>query len=263
MPAPSRWSPAQTRPDMASNTSTFRIFENVLASAVPGVRTVPFGLRYAVYRRVFYSPRHGFAYFRLPKCANSTIVMTLLTAMARKSGRPIRLAEGYEGSNAAKRIAKQGLWRYALDGYLGKKPFAFTFVRDPRPRILSCFLDKIANPQQVYRDEIGMDMRPMSFLDFMQRLDEGYLHANPHWAPQCDLMPTEDMDHLGRVETLHDDLKALVERLFGFADFPIVTKEAGRTNSAARLAEYYGPAEERLVRKLYRRDFERFYPELL
>lgn len=248
---------------MASNTSTLRIFENVLASTVPGVWSVPFKLRYAVYRRVFYSPAHRFAYFRLPKCANSTVVMTLLTAMARKAGNPIQLAEGYEGSNAAKRQAKQGLFRYALDGYLARRPFTFTFVRDPRPRILSCFLDKIANPQQVYRDEIGMDMRPMSFLDFMQRLDEGYLFANPHWAPQSDLMPAEDMDHLGRVESLQDDLKALVERLFGFEDFPIITKEAGRTNSAARLAEYYGPPEERLVRKLYRRDFERFYPDLL
>lgn len=248
---------------MASNTSTFRIFENALASAVPGVWSVPFRLRYAVYRRVFYAPDHGFAYFRLPKCANSTVVMTLYTAMARKSGNPVSLAEGYEGSNAAKRQAKRGLRRYALDGYLGRKPFTFTFVRDPRPRILSCFLDKIANPQKVYRDEIGMDMRPMSFLAFMQRLDQGYLHANPHWAPQSDLMPAADMDHLGRVESLEDDLKALVDRLFGYQDFQVVTKEAGRTNSAARLDEYYGPDEERLVRKLYRRDFERFYPGLL
>jgi dermatan 4-sulfotransferase 1 len=248
---------------MASNTSTFRIFENALATAVPGLRSVPFKLRYAVFRRTFYAPQHNFVYYRLPKCANSTVVMTLCSAMRSKDSNAPVMLDDAEAAVEAKAQAKRGLRAYALNGFSKRKPFAFTFVRDPRSRVLSCYLDKIVKGRAVYRHDLGTDQKPMSFLDFMLRLGDGYLTTNPHWAPQSDLIPGGHLDYAGRVENLQDDLQSLVDRLFGLADFRVVTKEVDRTNSADRLAEYFGPAEDALVRKLYARDFERFYPELL
>jgi len=239
------------------------MLENALATALPAVRGVPFALRYAVFRRIFYSPEYNFAYFRLPKCANSTVVMTLYAAMSRKAGSMVAVPENYEGSVEAKAQAKRGLRAYALNSFLNRKAFTFTFVRDPRTRLLSCYLDKIMKGRPVYRHDLGMDLKPMSFLDFMSRLGDGYLQANPHWAPQSDLIPSGELDYVGHVETLQADLQALIDRLFGLADFKVVTKEVDRTNSAAQLAQYYGPAEDALVRKLFARDFERFYPELL
>lgn len=245
---------------MASNTSLLRSVENALASLVPGIRGVPFNLRYAVYRRVFYSAAYDFAYFRLPKCANSTVVMTLYTAMAQKSGQALSLASGYEGSKLAKRQAKKELWGYALGGYAGRRPFSFTFVRDPAARVLSCYLDKIATPQEVYRKELATGMAPMSFPEFLRRLDDGHLLANAHWAPQTALLPSAPLDYVGRVETLQADLRFLAGRLFGIEDMAMVTKEAGRSNSAALLAQYCGPGERRLIERLYARDYDAFYP---
>lgn len=221
----------------------------------PLVRAVPHGLRAPVLKRVFYAPEHRFIYFRVPKSANSTVVMSLATAMGA--------APRDHGGARAKR-AGNAVLRLAL-GLPAKlaECYKFTFVRDPYARALSAYLDKIATGNPEFLGIIGLQGRSLSFADFLQRLDDGYLTANIHWAPQADViaLPPARLDFVGRVETLEPDLARVMERIFGPAGHRMVRRTEGVRSASRRLADFYGSAERRLVRKLYARDFELFYPE--
>lgn len=246
---------------MGSNTSLMRQLENCAASLIPGAGSLPFELRFAVYRRYFYSSKYRFAYLRIPKSANSTVVMTLCEAMARHEGSVLDLGRGFDGSQMAKKMAKQGFYPFIVNELRGAATFRFTFVRNPFTRILSAYLDKIAQPQAVFLGDLGIEQqRPLTFLEFLQRLDQGFLNANAHWAPQAVMFNPATFDFIGRVETLERGMAHVLEHVFGTAGAPLATKEAGRRNTVDLLTQYYGEAECCLVQKLYAADFDRFFP---
>ena len=143
----------------------------------------------------------------------------------------------------------------------GKRPYAFTVVRNPYSRVLSCYLDKIATPKRKFREHLDLDDRNLSLIDFLHRLNDGYLRADPHWAPQSELAPFPWLDFVGRVESLNQDLNAVLAKVFHNAALPVVTKTTGQTNSQSKLNEYCGRAERALIARLYARDFEQFYPD--
>jgi hypothetical protein len=248
---------------MTAMTTATRLVTGSLLSAFPMMRGVPLRLRQSVYHRIFYSRAHDFAYFRIPKCANSTVVMTLHSAMAAQRHSAALSDQGRAGSREAKESTKRDTLGYLLNDLRGRRSFAFTVVRNPLSRTLSCYLDKIASPKLKFRQRLGLDDRSLSLLDFLHRLDDGYLLADPHWAPQSHLAPFESLDFVGRVENLAHDLDAVMTRLFPMASFPVVTKTTGQTNSIAKLDEYCGRAERTMMAKLYARDFEHFYPDAL
>ena len=233
--------------------------QEAIAPLHPLVRAVPPELRAPVLKRVFYAPEHRFIYFRVPKSANSTVVMSLATAMGT-APRDHGGAGAKRAGNAVLRLALR------LPAKLAEC-YKFTFVRDPYARALSAYLDKIAtgNPEflGIIGGMIGRQGRSLSFADFLHRLDDGYLTANIHWAPQADViaLPPARLDFVGRVETLEPDLARVMDRIFGPAGHRMVRRTEGVRSASRRLADFYGSAERRLVRKLYARDFELFYPE--
>lgn len=248
---------------MISFTDATRIVTGSLLSAFPVMRGVPLPLRQPVYHRIFYSKAHHFAYFRIPKCANSTVVMTLYAAIAAQDQSAALPDHGRTGSRKAKSSTKQDTFAFLLDDLRGHRPYAFTVVRNPLNRALSCYLDKVASKQPKFRRRLGLDDRDLSLLDFLHRLDDGFLLNDPHWAPQSDLVPYASLDFVGRVETLAVDLKQVMGRIFKSSDLPVITKTTGRTGSQSKLDQYCGPAERALIAKLYARDFEHFYPDAL
>jgi hypothetical protein len=226
-----------------------------IASIHPLVRAVPPELRAAVLKRVFHSAAHRFIYFRVPKAANSTVVMSLATAMGA-APRDHGGASAKRSGNAVLRLA------LGLEARLAES-FKFTFVRHPYARVLSAYLDKIATGRPEFRRIVGLDDRPLSFAAFLHRLDDGYLTANIHWAPQTVIvaLPPDRLDFVGRVESLDADLAQVLDRIFGPAGHGVVRRVEGVRSASGRLAEFYGPAERRLVQKLYAGDFELFYPD--
>ncbi len=228
---------------------------DAIASFHPLVRGVPAELRGPVLRRVFYAPGHRFIFFRVPKAANSTVVMSLATAMGA-APRDHGGAGAKRAGNAVLRLA------FRLPARLAEC-YKFTFVRNPYARVLSAYLDKIATGNPGFRRIIGLDGRALSFADFLHRLGDGYLTANIHWAPQADIiaLPPASLDFVGRVETLEPDLARVMDRIFGPAGHGMVRRVEGVRSASGRLAEFYGPAERRLVQALYARDFGLFYPE--
>jgi hypothetical protein len=227
----------------------------LIASVHPLVRNVPPPLRGAVFDRIFYSARHKFVYFRVPKAANSTIMLSLANAMEARAAD--------DRGSAAKAAGKQNLkLPLAFESTLAGC-YKFTFVRNPFSRVLSAYLDKVVSGNPKIRRYLGTDDRAFSFLEFLKRLEDGYLTANVHWAPQSIIvtLPPERLDFVGRVETLEADLRQVMSRVFGgTAENRIVQRSHGMTAASRRVDEMYGAEERRLVEKMYARDFELFYP---
>ncbi|MCH8544905.1 MAG: sulfotransferase family protein [Alcanivorax sp.] len=188
----------------------------------------------------------GFFCNRVPKAANSAIVTHLAQL---KFGRDI-------DSHGAKRA-------FRTPGTLNRKEvdlfadlFRFTVVRNPYSRVLSAYLDKMARFPERKTSYATFDA-------FVERLsqDRAYLHSNAHWAPQTALMliPVEDFDFIGKVESLDQDLATITARIHGEAE-SFTTSNAGppSTGASKKLRQYYH--DERLisaVRDIYQADFAR------
>ena len=233
-----------------------RIMPNVrhaIALIHPLVRTITPSLRGAVLDRIFFSPEHKFIYFRIPKSANSTIVLSLAKAMG---------AQDLDARGSVpKQSTKKNLKLRLCFSSLVEQCYTFTFVRDPFSRILSAYLDKIATENPKFLGDLKLGNRKISFLEFLKRLDDGYLTTNIHWAPQSDIIPLHPakLNFVGRVEHLNADLPEVMNRIFGTGDHQVVQRAHGVTSASSRLAEFYGHQERQLLIKLYARDFELFY----
>lgn len=186
----------------------------------------------------------GIFYNRIPKAANSSVVVNLAQ---QKLGHEIE-------SRPAKRIFRRpsSLSREEMAGF--DSLYRFTFVRNPYVRVLSAYLDKIERKA----DARG---RTASFLEFLRYLDRGGLYRNAHWAPQVSLMlvPVRELDFVGRVESLERDLATVLATIRGTpGDRPPRAALGNRTGAADRLAQYYDDECVAMVRCLYAQDFSTF-----
>ena len=104
------------------------------------------------------------------------------------------------------------------------------FVREPKERILSAFLDKAAKKEGVYVDrhccpnEIGRNdscgkRASTSLHDFMMLIQD-HCCCDPHWKPQSRRIDPElwqYVNFVGYFDSLHDDGKRMLQRLGGAA----------------------------------------------
>lgn len=222
----------------------------------PLLETVPAALRAEMIKRICYSRAHGFCYVRVPKAANSTITKTLAEHMDLAD----RLGADPRGQKAKK--ALRGLPSPA--NYAAA--YRFTFVREPRSRVLSAWADKGHQPAWIARYRMGArdaPTQPAPFAQWLELLRDGLLLRNPHWAPQATILPAQgrDFDFIGRVETLDTDLPRVMEQIFGRYR-GTTNREVRRTHADQRLAELVGERERRLIFKLYEEDYDRFYSDL-
>jgi len=210
-----------------------------------------------VLKRATVSRTHNYCYLRIPKCANTTIIKTLLqhdpalAASLAKSAKPKR--------------ASRGLYRAIAwsPESLAKRYYCFTFVRNPYTRVLSAYLDKIASAEPGNYGYVAAalgktDISEVSFPDFIGFLEKGGLFSNVHWAPQTSILPldTKLMSFIGQVENLEVDLARLISQIPGMSTFDAVfTHEQGRRNSDSLISEYYDDDLASRVFELYREDF--------
>jgi hypothetical protein len=198
-----------------------------------------------------------FFFNRIPKSANSTV--------------SIQLAELKLGRTATEREAKRAFARpselTAAEVAAFERFFKFTVVRNPYSRALSAYLDKIVSGRKLAYLRRAPGAAPLpSFADFCTYLDRGGLHENAHWAPQTSLMliPIDRFDFMGRVETLSEDLKRILERVAPRGAVAGSDVASRRPRASASLAAHYDDRCAEIVRRLYRSDFEAFgYSERL
>lgn len=215
-----------------------------------------------VIRRAAVNPVHRYCYFRLPKCANSTVIKTLFRNDSSLGDVP----ESANFRTMKKHFS--GLFRARAwsPRDLTAKYFCFTVVRNPFTRVLSAYLDKVAAAnagQYRYVAEFAgvEEACQVSFPDFVSFLESGGLFANPHWAPQTSLIPLDsrDLAFVGRVENLEVDLRQLINRLFGEGSFKGVSNRADRRRgSDIKVSDFYSPDLIDRVFRLYWFDFEEF-----
>lgn len=215
-----------------------------------------------VIRRAAINGAQRYCYFRLPKCANSTVIKTLFRYDPSLA---------LEADPADVRLMKKlfsglfGVWSPS-PRKLATSHFCFTIVRNPFTRVLSAYLDKIAAAAPGQYDYVARSAgvpqaADVSFAEFVTFLENGGLYLNPHWAPQTALLPVkpEWLGFIGRVEDLEADLGHLVDRLFGQEVFEgVVTRYDRQRGSDTRSEDFYDDDLLYRIFCLYRADFEAF-----
>src|SRR6266545_3191367 len=208
--------------------------------------------------------RHGAVYIEIPKVACTSIK----TALASVVG--VNLDEVGGNPHEARWPAPR-----AAPGRSGPPfpdLFAFTFVRNPWDRLVSCYRDKIRGEVDGYT---YFTIRPgvanclarfdalvagMSFDDFVRAVasisDED---ADAHFRSQHTFVTGEDgrpaVDFVGRHERLAEDFRR-VERRIGLPPIDLPRLQAARRT--ARYAAFYSPDSRRIVADRYRLDVEIF-----
>jgi dermatan 4-sulfotransferase 1 len=204
------------------------------------------------------SKKNGYCYFRLPKCANSTLIRSLAHYDPRM---------GYDvnsdpNGNKAKKMLNAKIDALLLTPKaVYENYFSFTFVRDPYARTLSAYLDKIVldNPRFLSIRKKVEAYGDQSFHSFISFLENGGVYENIHFASQRALLPIKP-DHLhfiGRVESLETDLEFVINRIYGEGVYHSAqTSRNAANNSRDLLNQYYDESLRKRVHAIYRRDFE-------
>ena len=206
---------------------------------------------------VRFVPALGLAYLNNPKVACTSIKLTLWQRSDEVTGK-----HTYAGGSAHN--LKLGPWRNLLRRNPAKVQSAafFTVVRDPYARLLSAYLNKIAQPQEnvVKWCERRIGGVPKSFPDFINRIVEvPELERDRHFRPQWIniLWPYIRFDFVGRMEDMDE-----VERFLAGQGMTLVQWKRNSTGASAKLADHYNDATRRLVSEAYADDIKLWRGEL-
>lgn len=214
---------------------------------------------------------HGLIYNRVKKSGNSSVLFYLrdLLGMALESERSA--AGDYRESKRKAIAVGRGLDALSARQLMqAGRFFRFTIFRNPYSRCLSMYLakqSKHAGGSAKYTEVPGFeDNSPEGFARFVSFLEEGGLHYDKHFWPQCDLLmcPYEQFDHIGQLERLREELDYVFRMVgLGIRTDQVVNQPhaADQRNpmkvkgANARLAEYYTEDLASRVEALYGEDF--------
>jgi hypothetical protein len=146
------------------------------------------------------------------------------------------------------------------------------FVRDPRSRALSAYLDKAVNDAYFYKRCCKIKdcaQISSSFKLFMELISDGC--SDPHWTPQFNRIDEpfwQNINFVGRFETLYQDARRLLEEIDAWEEFgasgwgqygnqSMFTVDARhKTNSKSKQSRYYNESGvEKMVADYYAKDY--------
>ncbi len=159
------------------------------------------------------------------------------------------------------------------------------FVRDPKERTLSAFLDKAARKKGKYvkrhccnkKNATCGEEANASLLGFLEVIGKRCC-CDPHWKPQSkriDRPFTPFINFVGHFDRIQDDTRRLLKSLkserydpwteFGASGwgsygnesiFSKGTKAKHQTSAITKLREYYNSTSEKVLEKLFATDYE-------
>ena len=245
-----------------------RITKNILLRWNPIINNL-YATKYLRHRNlnkfIQMSTHHSFIFYRVPKVANSTLMKTImyydpLLNNELNNSNSTRLNIWYlNPDNIGIQFAKE-----ALDQF-----FKCAFVRNPLNRILSAYIDKIANPEDPskggkpskVKKRLGKSSgSPISFEDFIRYLECGGIHDDVHWTPQANLLPPVSyLNFIGHVENMEKDIEKLINHLFPNVHWAGISENRPHSTGAQnKYTSYYNTRLEQTVADLYRKDFNQF-----
>ncbi len=161
--------------------------------------------------------------------------------------------------------------RYTKDKHKkNSNKFTFTFVRNPFSRLVSAYKNKIINDEKPNYDITNIDFinkkfklfrfkKKESFENFLGKLDPIVIRQNGHFIPLHMIIfyrGKKLVDYIGRFENLQGDYEKIKNK-YG-------TKPLGHLNKSSykskKWQDYYTPRLARKVYKLYKKDFDLWYP---
>ena len=174
---------------------------------------------------IFSFDKHNATYFRVPKVASTSILMTL-----RKHDE-VEKVETYD-----------------------KSIFKFAFVRNPFDRLASCFrhVIKKGSFQKIQGDDrLSREMSFESFVDVIENTE--IQNMDIHFRPQHTFFP-EAPDYIGRFEDLSQDFAEVCHKI------GIKGAELRHENKTDKIdfKKYYNKQTANKVFKIYQKDFELF-----
>ena len=199
--------------------------------------------------------KRRFIYFRIPKAANSTVMINLLERDLKGPSKNAKRAFDRVSSLTKREVAE-----------LSERFFLFTVVRDPYSRVASAYLDKVVRGKRSAKVCRRLSLDPsesISFPRFCDYLKAGGSSDDPHWYRQVDLIPCghQMLDFVGRVETLGDDLGHILKQIGSESSDEMATWNRHGTGASSRLKELYTPECVEVVKSVYEQDFIAFnYP---
>jgi dermatan 4-sulfotransferase 1 len=134
-----------------------------------------------------------------------------------------------------------------------KKYFWFTFVRNPYERIISSYVNKVLNPEEVFLSfkNIGIT-KSTSFLDFCNTIKEiDSTQLNDHIKPQ-DLIIPKVVHFFGKIENIKQDWIRLQAKIPDLLNLDVqLNKSRKRDNFLCRNSID-------IINQIYSNDFDRF-----
>ena len=202
---------------------------------------------------------HNFVYLNNPKVACSAIKMVFWTHIAGHTPQDLEDIHDLRGSPFERDIREMDWVREAL---------IFSFVRNPYTRVVSAYLDKIANRAEptwkwfVKRYGVGKeaDVPFDVFVDLISQDDPAEL--DPHWRPQylniC--YPLIESNFIGHLETMDRQLPGILTRALGRSPEVDAHFRPHRTDARDKYRQLLrNPLTLERVETLYARDFEYFH----
>ena len=228
------------------------------------------------------SHKYKFAWFRTPKVASRSILIYMFYDLLEKD--PEAFPEGefkqwdglvdfpgeFESDSLISPLGKRrGNRQNYPDDY-----FTFAFVRNPWDRIASCYRNKIDGYYRDYKTpqfmlDFGMDFHHsrtpwISFREFLELLlrEDDTRYFNEHWAPQTSLVNIDQLDFVGRLETLDKDWKYVCEKI-GIEHKPLGNYNSTKENNEIYRKFYEEQGDDKqfcidAIAEIYKEEIEKF-----
>ena len=184
-------------------------------------------------------------FIRVPKAGNSSIVNSLLNFQLSNSVNMDLL------NHQKNKLSPKNNLSFMLNG-LPKDYKVMTVVREPTARVTSCYKHLIMGG--VKPNALGASGRVLSFDEFLDRLENGYLFKNAHWAPQTSITPkVNTIDYILKLESIDKCWKTFQEKTG--VDIELL-KYAPHATSGTKFE--LTEAQIKRIEKLYASDYVKF-----
>ena len=136
--------------------------------------------------------------------------------------------------------------------------YKFSFVRNPEEKFISCWKDKVT-VQNYFRFSEEEHRRMQDFDTFLTWVEgQDVTKCDEHLRAQTSIIDIPNMDFVGRFENFDEDFAKVAEQL-GTPYEKEVRLNVNRSTKKVELSDN----QRRRLQRIYRKDYEVFYPELL